>query len=56
VPCGRFTVARSCWSVYFGSMFMRACISTVSVNRVDAVCSTVEIASAGAAHAVTGGV
>ena len=50
VPCGRLTVARSCWSVYFGSMFSRAWNSTVSVKLADAVSRMVESASAGAAH------
>lgn len=49
VPCGRLTVARSCWSEYFGSMFSRAWNSTVSVKLAEAVCRIVATASAGAA-------
>ena len=38
VPLGRTQVARSCWSLYLGSMFRLACTSTVSVNFREAVC------------------
>ena len=32
VPLGSATVARSCWSLYLGSMFKRMCASADSVN------------------------
>lgn len=37
VPLGRPTVARSCWSLYLVSMFIRAWISAVSPNLAFAV-------------------
>mmetsp|Transcript_5270 Transcript_5270/g.13429 ORF Transcript_5270/g.13429 Transcript_5270/m.13429 type:complete len:290 (-) Transcript_5270:153-1022(-) len=32
VPLGRATVARSCWSLYLGSMLRRMCASALSLN------------------------
>ena len=55
MPCGRLTVARSCWSAYLGSMFSRAWNSIVSENLSDAVLSAAFTASSGSSCSVLGG-
>mmetsp|Transcript_17061 Transcript_17061/g.29185 ORF Transcript_17061/g.29185 Transcript_17061/m.29185 type:complete len:206 (-) Transcript_17061:271-888(-) len=47
VPLGRDTVARSCWSLNLGSRPIRACISMLSVNLVEAVLRAMRMASVG---------
>ena len=55
VPLGSDTVARSCWSVYLGSMFSLACTSTVSVNFAEAVSRhSLMASSAGSADSLEG--
>lgn len=49
---GSDTVARSCWSPNLGSRPMRACISTLSVNLVEAVARMALMASFGSSSVV----
>mmetsp|Transcript_53170 Transcript_53170/g.146862 ORF Transcript_53170/g.146862 Transcript_53170/m.146862 type:complete len:202 (-) Transcript_53170:228-833(-) len=47
VPCGKATVVRICWSLYFGSRLRLPCSSAVSVNFAVAICFMSATASCG---------